>query len=165
MRLNRQLMGLSKRLEEISVAVPKKIPRVVIDTNIFVSGLISSAQSPPVKILNAVKDKKIIHIVSDPIVEEYLRVLDYPRIRKFNKITDEFVRDIAAYLIHWTERVEVVSHIKKSQDPDDDIFLETAVDGTAALLITGDKADLLHFGEIQGIPVVSAAEAVQRLKL
>lgn len=145
--------------------MPKNIPRVVIDTNVFVSGLISSVQSPPVKILDAVKDKKIVHVVSDPIVEEYLRVLDYPRIRKFKKITDEFIRDIAAYLIHWTERVEVASRIRKSQDPGDDIFFETAVDGVVDLLITGDKADLLHFGEIKGIAIISAAEAGKLLKL
>lgn len=140
-------------------------PRVVIDTNIFISGLISSAQSPPVKLLNAVKKKKLIHIVSDLIIEEYLQVLNYPRIRKFEKITDEFARDIAAYLIYWTERVEIVSQIKKSRDPDDNIFLETAVDGNATLLVTGDIKDLLHLGEIQGIPIVSALKAVELLRL
>ncbi len=140
-------------------------PRIVIDTNVFISGLISSHNSPPVKILNAIKSKKIIHLVSDPIVEEYLRVLNYPRIRKFKKINDEFVRDIAAYLIHWTERVEVLSSIKKSKDPDDNIFLETTVDGAATMLVTGDKADLLHFSKIENIPILSASEAVKILKI
>jgi len=51
--------------------------------------------------------KRIIHLVSDPIIEEYLRVLEYPRIRTFEKITDAFVTDIAAYLIYQTERVEL----------------------------------------------------------
>ncbi len=143
----------------------KKIPRVVIDTNVFVSGLISSAVSPPVRILGAIKNKKAIHLVSDPIIDEYLRVLDYPRIRKFKKITDEFIRDIAAYLVHWTERVEVVSQIRQSPDPDDDKFLEAGVDGEATFLVTGDKADLLHLGEIQGVAIISAAEAVRRLHL
>ncbi len=158
-------MRLSKRSEKISVVVSKKIPTVVIDTNVFVSGLISSAHSPPVKILDAVKNKNAIHLVSDPIVDEYLRVLNYPRIRKFKKITDEFIRDIAAYLVHWTERVEIVSQIRQSPDPDDNMFLEAAVDGEATFVVTGDKTDLLHLGEIQGIAIVSAAEAVRRLHL
>lgn len=140
-------------------------PRLVIDTNVFISGLISPHDSPPVKILNAIKNQKIIHLVSDPIVEEYLRVLDYPRIRKFKKIDDDFVRDIAAYLIHWTERVEIVSSISKSKDPDDNIFLETTVDGKASMLVTGDKADLLHFGVIQDIPIMTAADAIKKMNL
>jgi putative PIN family toxin of toxin-antitoxin system len=139
-------------------------PRLVIDTNVFVSGLISGAGSPA-QTLKAIEHKKVIHLVSDPIVEEYLRVLDYPQIRKFKKITDEFVADIAAYLVYQTERIELESNIKLSPDPDDNVFLETAVDGGAHLLVTNDKADLLLLRTVEGIPIVSAKEAVIRLKL
>lgn len=136
--------------------------RLVIDTNVFVSGLISG-DGAPARLLRAVRDKRAVHLVSDPIVEEYLRVLDYPRIRKFRKITDAFVADIAAYLVYETERVELWSRIKMSPDPDDDVFLNTAVDGRATLLVTGDKADLLALGSIEGVPIVSAREAVERI--
>jgi uncharacterized protein len=139
-------------------------PRLVIDTNVFVSGLISGAGSPA-KILRAIREKKVIHLVSDSIVEEYLRVLEYPRIRKFKKITDAFIADIAAYAIYQTERVELVSTIKLSRHPADDIFLQTAVDGSADLLISGDKTDLLALQVVEGIPIVSASEAVVRLGL
>lgn len=139
-------------------------PRLVIDTNVFGSGLISGASSPA-QILRAIRSKKVIHLVSDPIMEEYLRVLDYPRIRKFKKITDEFIADIAAYLVYQTERVELVSDIKLSPDPDDDVFLQTAVDGRATLLVTNDKSDLLLLKGVEGIPIVSAKEAVVRLEL
>ncbi len=139
-------------------------PRLVIDTNVFVSGLISGTGSPA-KILRAIQNKKVIHLVSDPIVEEYLRVLEYPRIRRFKKITDAFVADIAAYLIYQTERVELVSKIKLSRDPADDVFLETAVDGSANLLVTGDKTDLLSLRVVKGIPIISAVEAVVQLGL
>ncbi len=133
-------------------------PRLVIDTNVFVSGLISGAASPA-RILRAVRDGEAIHLVSDPIVEEYLRVLDYPRIRKFNNITDAFVADVAAYLVYQTERIELQSRVRMSPDPDDDMFLNTAVDGRAMLLVSGDKTDLLALRSIEGIPIVSAREA------
>ena len=139
-------------------------PRLVIDTNVFVSGLISAAGSPA-QILRAIQRRKVIHLVSDPIVEEYLRVLDYPQIRKFKKITDEFVADIAAYLVYQTERVELVSSIRLSPDPDDDVFLETAVDGRANWLVTNDKANLLSLRTVERIPIVSAREATMRLRL
>jgi uncharacterized protein len=138
-------------------------PRLVIDTNVFVSGLISGAGSPA-RILRAVQGKGAVHLVSDPIVEEYLRVLEYPRIRKFRKISDAFVADIAAYLVYQTERVELHSRIRMSPDPDDDVFLNTAVDGRATLLVTGDKADLLALGRVEGIPIVSAREALVRIE-
>jgi putative PIN family toxin of toxin-antitoxin system len=136
-------------------------PRLVIDTNVFVSGLISGAGAPAL-ILRAVRDKRALHLVSDPIVEEYLRVLDYPRIRKFKNITDAFIADIAAYLVYQTERVELQSRIALSPDSDDDVFLNTAVDGRATLLVSGDKTDLLALRSIAGIPIVSASEAVLR---
>jgi putative PIN family toxin of toxin-antitoxin system len=135
------------------------LPRLVIDTNVFVSGLISG-DGPPALILRAVRNKRAIHVVSDPIVEEYLRVLDYPRIRKFRNITDAFVADIAAYLVYQTERVELRSQIRMSADPDDDVFLNTAVDGRATLLVTGDKTDLPALRRVESIPIVSAREAV-----
>jgi putative PIN family toxin of toxin-antitoxin system len=129
-----------------------------------VSGLISAAGSPA-QILKAIRQRKVIHLVSDAIVEEYLRVLDYPRIRKFKKISDEFIADIAAYLVFQTERVELVSSITLSPDPDDNVFLETAVDGRANFLVTNDKADLLSLRKVEGIPIVSASEAAKRLSL
>ena len=140
------------------------LPRLVLDTNVFVSGLIS-ARGSPAQILTAIRERRIIHLVSDPIVEEYLRVLEYPRIRRFKKITDAFIADIAAYLVYQTERVELASTIRLSPDPDDDVFLETAVDGKASLLVTGDKAGLLSLGEVQGIPIISASEAVAQLRI
>jgi len=146
------------------VADDKIRPRLVIDTNVFVSGLISAAGSPA-QILRAIQRRKVIHLVSDPIVEEYLRALDYPQIRKFKQITDEFVADIAAYLVYQTERVELVSSIRLSPDPDDDVFLETAVDGRANWLVTNDKADLLSLRTVERIPIVSAREATTRLRL
>ena len=139
-------------------------PRLVIDTNIFVSGLIS-ASGAPAKILRAIRQNRAIHVVSDPIVEEYLRVLDYPRIRKFEKISDEFIATIAAYLIYQTHRVELTSNVRMSRDPDDDVFLQTAVDGQASLLISGDKTDLLSLTAIEDIPIVTAREAIVRLGL
>jgi predicted nucleic acid-binding protein len=50
-----------------------------------------------------------------------------------------------------------------SADPDDDVFLNTAVDGRATLLVTGDKTDLLALRRVNSIPIGSAREAVERI--
>ncbi len=124
-----------------------------------------TTSTPPSRILDAVQNKKVILLVSDEVVTEYLRVLDYPHIRKYKKITEEIVRDLSSLFIEETERVEILSTIKKSRDPDDDKFLSLAVEGNADFLITGDKADLLSLKEINGIPILTAREAVEKLKL
>src|SRR5260370_29936331 len=47
-------------------------------------------------------------------------------------------------------------------DLEDDVSLNTAVDGRATLLVTGDKTDLLALRRVDSIPIVSAREAVKR---
>ncbi len=136
----------------------------MVDTNIIVSGLMTMA-TPYALILDTVHSKKVVLLVSDEVVIEYLRVLDCPRIRKYKKITDEAVRDLTSLFIEDTERVEVLSPIKKSKDPDDDKFLSLAIEGKADFLITGDKADLLSLGEIERIPIITARQAVEALRL
>ena len=139
-------------------------PRLVVDTNIIVSGLMTTA-TPPAQILNAVHSKKVVLLVSDEVVEEYLRVLEYPHIRKYKKITDETVSLLTALFLEEAERIEILSPIKKSQDPDDDKFLSLAVEGKAHFLVPADKADLLSLKEIEGISILTAREAIERLRL
>jgi uncharacterized protein len=49
-------------------------------------------------------------------------------------------------------------------DPDDDHVLAAAIVGSADLIASGDKRDLLPLGSDQGIPIVTAREAVERLE-
>ncbi len=142
----------------------KSKPRLVVDTNIIVSGLLTTS-TPPALILNSIQTKKIILLISDEVVIEYLRVLEYPHIRKYKKITDETLRDLTSLFIVETERVEILSQVKKSKDPDDDKFLSLAIEGKADFIVTGDKADLLSLKEIEHIPILTARQAVEKLKL
>jgi putative PIN family toxin of toxin-antitoxin system len=139
-------------------------PRLVVDTNIIVSGLMTIA-TPPAQILNAIQSKKIVLLVSDEVVAEYIRVLQYPHIRKYKKISDQMISQLTVFFIEESERVEVLSTIEKSKDPDDDKFLSLAVDGKADFLITGDKADLLSLKEIEHIPIITARRAIEKLNL
>ncbi len=139
-------------------------PRLVVDTNVIVSGLMTTG-TPPAQILDAVKSKKVVLLVSDDVVIEYLRVLEYPHIRKYKKITDEVIRDLTSLFIAEAERVEVLELVQKSKDPDDDKFLSLALAGKAAFLVTGDKGDLLSLKKIGDIPILTARDVVEKLKL
>jgi predicted nucleic acid-binding protein len=49
-------------------------------------------------------------------------------------------------------------------DPDDDHVIAAAVAGQADLIASGDKRDLLPMGSHQGIPIIAAREAAERLE-
>ena len=132
----------------------------MVDTNIIVSGIISP-NGVPSQILRALRARKAILLVSDPIVQEYLEVLEYPHIKKYKQINEESLRDLTCFFIFQTERVELLTEIRKSPDPDDNVFLSTAVNGKADFLITEDKNDLLSLKEIDGIPIVSARNSLK----
>jgi predicted nucleic acid-binding protein len=66
--------------------------------------------------------------------------------------------------VYQTERVELASTIRLRHDPDDDVFLETAVDGRAALPVAGDKAGL-GWEMCREFRLFSASEAVTRLRI
>jgi uncharacterized protein len=143
--------------------VPKE-PRLVVDTNIIVSGLITTG-TLPAKVLDAVHDKKIILLISDEVLIEYLRVLEYPHIRKYKKIIDQAIGHLTALFINETERIEILSQTTGSPDPDDNKFLSLAVEGQADYIVTEDKADLLSLKEISGIEIITARKAVEKLDL
>jgi len=44
------------------------------------------------------------------------------------------------------------------------VFLNTAVEGRATLLVSGDKADMLALRRVDSIPIVSAREALERIE-
>lgn len=49
-------------------------------------------------------------------------------------------------------------------DPDDDHVLASTLAGAADIIASGDKRDLLPLGSYQGIPIVTARAAVERLE-
>lgn len=54
-------------------------------------------------------------------------------------------------------------HVPKvSRDPDDDQVLACALAAQADLIVSGD-ADLLDLKSFQGIPILTAARAVERI--
>jgi predicted nucleic acid-binding protein len=50
-------------------------------------------------------------------------------------------------------------------DADDDHVLAAALAAGADLIASGDRRDLLPLGSYEGIPIVTAVEALQRLGL
>ncbi len=127
---------------------PEKL-RVVIDTNICISFLKRGYYR---KILELWLEEKFELITSDEILDELLEVLSRP---KFNFSPDDIIE--LGELIY--ERAIVVKPKEKlnvCQDPDDNKFLECAIEGKADYLITGDP-HLKDIGKYKKIIIVSGS--------
>ncbi|WP_428099658.1 putative toxin-antitoxin system toxin component, PIN family [Candidatus Rariloculus sp.] len=132
--------------------------RIVLDTNIFVSALITKG-TPPDQLYQAWLRNDIDLVTSVTQIEEITDVLARPKLRRFVD-PDEAAQMVSA--IHL--RAIVVDDMpvpKRSPDPKDDVILATAVAGQAALLVTGDKRDILALGTVEGIPICTARDALQ----
>ena len=67
---------------------------------------------------------------------------------------------VLADYLRVVELVESVSIPPTSRDPDDDAILACALAAHADLIVTGD-ADLLVLKQFNGIPIVTAAQAIK----
>lgn len=134
--------------------------RVLLDTNIFVSGLMVEA-SPPGRLVSAWLDSDFELITSRAQIAELRRVLGYEKVRV--RIVPDQAADVLVNLDVMSTIVEPVEGVEHSPDPDDNVILATAIAGDAMLIVSGDRRDMLALGEVRGIPIVNALEAVKRL--
>lgn len=133
--------------------------RLVLDTNLLVSAVLGEGH--PRTLLRSCIDGAHKLLGSPATIGEFSEVLARPKFR----MTGEEVARAVAVLVQTAELVETSSRLAVvTADPDDDRFLELAVDGKADLLVSGDR-HVLDLQEFAGIPIVRAADAVKRLGL
>ena len=113
--------------------------RVVVDTNVLISGTIVAAGASA-RIVDAALDRWLRLITCPTLLAEYTDVLQRPHIaRKYTKIGQR-VDDLLDYL---QGHAIVVAGIPSEQfvpaDPDDDVLIATALEGPAAYIISGDQ--------------------------
>jgi len=136
-------------------------PRAVLDTNVFVSGLINPKGAPSA-ILRALQSKRFILVSSPPINEEIIEVLNRPYIRDRYGLGDR-IFDVSFILWELAELVIDLPDVRVSTDPDDDKFLATADAGRADYLVTGDVGDLLRLHKYRDVAIISPREFVSIL--
>jgi putative PIN family toxin of toxin-antitoxin system len=127
--------------------------RVVLDTNVLVSALLFTGITS--ELTSLWQKSSITVLLSREILEEYLRVLSYPKF----ELSETEIRDLMgeellpyATVINPTRRLHVVE-----RDPSDNKFIECAVTGRARVIISGDK-DLLSLGKYRHIRIRSPAQ-------
>lgn len=135
--------------------------RIVLDTNILVSALIHR-DGPPGRVLAAIRHGVVTLVTSTAQLRELRAVLRRERLSPYIR------REEAEDLIRNLEAVgEVVTtdlpHVNDSPDPADNLILGTAIAGRADMIISGDKKHMLCLGQVNAIPIVTAADAANRL--
>ncbi len=128
--------------------------RAVLDANVYVSAAVRP-DGPPGQIIERFLRGGAFEIVmSQAIVDEVLRALSYPKVRKYIRA------GLDAEL--WFEDIVVLSELVAadrevagaSKDPDDDKYIAAAIEGRAEFIVAGDS-DLLELDEYEGIRIVN----------
>lgn len=124
--------------------------RAVLDTNVLVSAVLFGGRVA--RLHSLWKQNRFTMVASKKIVEEYLRVLSYP---KFGLTEDEIKNIFHEEILPYIEPVIVKGKTRNiCKDPDDDKFLECAAESNADFIISGDD-DLLRIKEYHGCPIVT----------
>ncbi|WP_332743602.1 putative toxin-antitoxin system toxin component, PIN family [Hydrogenophaga sp.] len=136
--------------------------RVVLDTNLLVSAVISPGV--PRQLLDAARTGAFEPCTSEVLLAELQEVLQRShlskRLEQAGVNAEALVQDLRAIFL--VVAPEAVPRVVPS-DPDDDHVLAAALAAGADLIASGDRRDLLPMGNYEGIPIVTARDALQRI--
>ena len=126
--------------------------KVVLDTNIFISGIFWKGSSN--KVITNWREEKFTLVTSLEAISEIIKVLKDFKI----KLSDEMIKEwvdliVRNYMI--VEPKEKIEAVK--DDPTDNIFIETAVVGNADYIISQDN-HLLKLKDFGGIKIITPEE-------
>ena len=126
-----------------------KVNRIVIDTNLWISFLISKKYEQLDLIILSAKVKLIF---SQELLNEFLEVVSRPKLRRFFNVDD--IEQLIGSIEEFAEFVTVQSKINICRDYKDDFLLSLCVDGKVDYLLTGDK-DLLELERVNKTNIVT----------
>ena len=134
---------------------------IVIDTNVVVSALLFGGT--PNKLASLWKAGQIEPVFSKEILDEYLRVLAYP---KFSLSEIEIGFLLNHELLPYFRVVDILGVKQKTiieADPDDDKFIICALADKCDFIISGDK-HLLELGAYEEIEIITPSTFLNTIK-
>ena len=126
--------------------------RVVVDTNVLVSGLLS-VEGSPARVVDLVRGAHVTLLLDGRILHEYRTVLARPKFQR--AIQPAQAEALLALFSVLGEHVAARPLNVAQPDPDDVPFLEVAVAGHADALVTGN---LKHFPPTPGLRILGPAD-------
>lgn len=135
----------------------RNMVRVVVDTNILVSALINRGK-PRKLVLKLLEEHTVI--LSRQMLAELADVLTRDKFAVKTPQVDRFL----AILVRKSKIVTPSSRFKViSEDPDDDMVLNTAYAGKAEYIVTGDR-HLLALKEFKRTKIVKVTQILESLR-
>lgn len=131
-------------------------PKVVIDTNVFISAF--GWRGKPWDILDLVRRGSIVNHSSAELIHELQRVVTYPKL----KFTEAVQSDIIEFVLA-NSRLVAASRLPDITiaDPDDLHVIACATAANAAFIISGDP-HLLSLGCCNGISILTPSNFLQQ---
>jgi uncharacterized protein len=129
--------------------------RIVLDANVLVSAIITP-KGNAAKILDLLEQGKFDLVLSQPILEEISRVIEYPRIKGKYNLPEIYVSTFLEFLNSLVIEIPQEELNIIESDPTDNRYLECALASGANTIVSGD-AHLFNLGEYQGILILSPA--------
>ena len=135
--------------------------RVVLDTNVLISALISPAGNPAT-IYNAWERGGFTLLTCDEQLEELRVTLQKPKVAEL--IQPHKAGRLVNQVGRLAELIHKLPNIKRSSDPQDDYLLALCEEGKAHFLVTGDKSGLLSLRRHKSTQIISAKEFVNSIE-
>ena len=131
------------------------IRRAVFDTNVLISAYLWPGT--PRKALDLVRSGRCTLVSAQPALEEFVRVLAYPKFGFSPEEITPLADDLAALtvMIRPGHALRIVT-----RDPTDNLFLEIALQGRCTEVVSGDR-HLLDLHHYRSIRIVTPAEFVR----
>ena len=125
--------------------------RCVVDTNVLISALLQPS-GRTAEVLSAIRAAGGVLLFSDETFAELASRLLRPKFDRYvaPATRQRFLGDLAGV----AEWVTITGVVHVCRDPDDDKFLETAINGEADCLVTGD-ADLRTLDPFHGVRILT----------
>jgi hypothetical protein len=134
--------------------MPKK-DRIVIDTNLWISFLLSKEFSKLDKLLSR---NQAVLLFSQELLEEFIAVARRPKFKKYFTVSD--LNSLLSEIHLKAEFLEVRSQVSLCRDSKDDFLLSLSQEGNATHLITGDK-DLLEIKTFGKTSILTLTEYLE----
>ena len=126
---------------------------VVFDTNVLVSAAFFATSKPSLAVRWAAENDLIL--ASAATLAELASTMERTKFDRYASLSKR--REFVAFVSATAHFVIVRRSVQACRDPNDDKFLDVAVNGGANIVVTGD-ADLLVLGSFEKTPIVTPAE-------
>ena len=135
-----------------------KSKRVILDTNLWISFLISKKFNA---IDSLIYSGKIVLIFSEESLEEFITVTRRPKISKY--FPQSAIDELLSLFHKYGKLIKVESNITQCRDLKDNFLLNLAIDSNADYIVTGDS-DLLSLNRINNTKIITWNDFIKEIK-